>query len=107
MIKVFQEIGIDKIIGCCTDKAAYMKKAWDLLYTKYEDKLITFYGCSAHILNLLINDTVKLNTASELINNCKSIVKDIKNKSVLSKCSVFKFTKRKKEEDTMYIGKEL
>ncbi|KAF2905884.1 hypothetical protein ILUMI_00296 [Ignelater luminosus] len=93
---VFTDIGINKVIACCTDNAANMKKAWDLLREKYTDKPISFYGCAAHTLNLLVNDITKLNTTDILINSAKAIIKVIKSKSVLT--SAFFNLQREKQE---------
>lgn len=93
---VFADIGINKVIGCCTDNAANMKKAWDLLREKYTDKPISFYGCAAHTLNLLVNDITKLNTTEILIHSAKAIIKVIKSKSVLT--SAFSNLQREKQE---------
>ncbi|KAF2882508.1 hypothetical protein ILUMI_23669 [Ignelater luminosus] len=93
---VFTDIGINKVIACCTDNAANMKKAWDLLREKYADKPISFYGCAAHTLNLLVKDITKLNTTDILINSAKAIIKVIKSKSVLN--SAFFNLQREKQE---------
>ncbi|KAF2902631.1 hypothetical protein ILUMI_03553 [Ignelater luminosus] len=93
---VFTDIGINKVIACCTDNAANMKKAWDLLREKYADKPISFYGCAAHTLNLFVNDITKLNTTDILINSAKAIIKVIKSKSVLT--SAFFYLQREKQE---------
>ncbi|KAF2903519.1 hypothetical protein ILUMI_02665 [Ignelater luminosus] len=93
---VFTDIGINKVVACCTDNAANMKKAWDLLREKYADKPISFYGCAAHTLNLLVNDITKLNTTDILINSAKPIIKVIKSKSVLT--SAFFNLQREKQE---------
>ncbi|KAF2888256.1 hypothetical protein ILUMI_17917, partial [Ignelater luminosus] len=93
---VFTDIGINKVIACCTDNAANMKKAWDLLREKYADEPISFYGCAAHTLNLLVNDITKLNTTDILINSAKAIIKVIKSKSVLT--SAFFNLQREKQE---------
>ncbi|KAF2885607.1 hypothetical protein ILUMI_20549 [Ignelater luminosus] len=100
---VFTDIGINKVIACCTDNAANMKKAWDLLQKKYADKPISFYGCAAHTLNLLVNDITKLNTTDILINSAKAIIKIIKSKSVLT--SAFFNLQREKQEPRKCILK--
>lgn len=61
-----------------------MKKAWETFERMYQDKPIVLYSCAAHVLMLLINDIFKLDTTTVLIiNNCKSIVKDVKCKFIL------------------------
>ncbi|KAF2884886.1 hypothetical protein ILUMI_21305 [Ignelater luminosus] len=100
---VFTDIGINKVIACCTDNAANMKKTWDLLREKYTDKPISFYGCAAHTLNLLVNDITKLNTTDILINSAKAIIKVIKSKSVLT--SAFFNLQRGKQEPRKCVFK--
>ncbi|KAF2888686.1 hypothetical protein ILUMI_17487 [Ignelater luminosus] len=80
-----------------------MKKTYDLLQEKYTDKPISFYGCAAHTLNLLVNDITKLNTTDILINSAKAIIKVIKNKSVLT--SAFLNLQREKQEPRKCILK--
>lgn len=80
---VFNEIGIDRILGFCSDNASNMKKAWQLLSEKYKDKPIKFYSCAAHTLYLIITDIIKLKPVDNLLNSAKSIVKAKKGKSAV------------------------
>lgn len=82
--EVFEEVGAKRIIGCVTDNARNMTKAWELLQNKYSNFPISFYGCASHILNLLSGDIAKLKSVESMIGSAKSIVKTFKNKLVLS-----------------------
>lgn len=73
--KVMEEIGPKKVLGVVTDNAASMKAAWKILGDKYNH--LVAYGCIAHGLNLLAHDLVKLDSISNIVNNGKSIVKEI------------------------------
>ncbi len=71
------------VVGCCTDNTAANKQAWDLLYEKYPGKF--FYGCTCHVLYLLVHDIVNiLPWISLLETNCRSVVKIIKKSGLLS-----------------------
>ncbi|XP_034934248.1 uncharacterized protein [Chelonus insularis] len=53
---VIDALGIKKVIGICTDNCAAMKSAWTLIDQKYNVDKLYCYGCTAHILNLLMKD---------------------------------------------------
>lgn len=80
---VFEEVGPSKIIACCTDNAANMKKSWEILEERYIGLPITFYGCAAHILNLLFCDVMKFQSCIELNRRAVNIIKTIRRGAVL------------------------
>lgn len=82
IIKVVKDVGPMKIKGICTDNAANMKKAWDLIQEQYPH--IQSYGCAAHTLNLVFSDILKFKSAAALIKDCTLVVKTIKNSQKLS-----------------------
>ncbi|CAI6369789.1 unnamed protein product [Macrosiphum euphorbiae] len=82
IISVIEDIGPRKVFGVVTDNAKNMKKAWTLITEKYPH--ITSYGCVAHGLNLLINDIIKINSLTDIINDGKDIVNNIKRGHITS-----------------------
>lgn len=79
---VVDEIGPEKILSCVTDNASNMKRAWLLLAEKYVH--MSFYGCIAHSLNLLIEDIIKLDNILSLKNQAARIVTQIKGSQLLA-----------------------
>lgn len=79
---VIEEIGPDKFLSCVTDNASNMKRAWLLLAEKYPH--MSFYGCLAHSLNLLIEDILKLDNILSLKNQASRIVTQIKSSQLLT-----------------------
>lgn len=69
----------------CTDNAEVNKAAWKIVHKNFEDagKSILFYGCSAHVLNLLSKDLLDLPSAAETFSKAKTVVKAIKHSHVL------------------------
>lgn len=84
MAKVIDSVGAEKVLGIVTDNAANMKCAWQILATRYEGDQISFYGCAAHTLNLVIRDIMKLPTVDVLVTHATSIVRAIKESHVIS-----------------------
>lgn len=82
--EIFGTVGINRIVGCVTDNSRYMIKATQLLEEKYCEYPISYYGCAAHILNLLIQDLVKLKSVTVVVNSAKSVINSIKEKTILS-----------------------
>lgn len=78
MAEVMLEIGVHKFIGVVTDNAAPMVKAWGLLAEQFSDYHITYYGCIAHTLNLLIGDVMKQASFVKIESTCKEIIKCVK-----------------------------
>lgn len=72
---VLEEIGPAKVIGIISDSAAAMEKAKKIIHEKYP--YIQGYPCAAHILNLLVNDIMKLKSFKNIEISCKEIVKEI------------------------------
>jgi hypothetical protein len=54
ILDVIEEIGASKFCAAVTDNMNTMKAAWKIISDKYPH--ISAYGCSAHVLNLLIKD---------------------------------------------------
>jgi hypothetical protein len=92
--KVIEEVGQAQatVIAVCTDKAANMKKAWELLKEKYP--ALNCYGCLAHGLNLIFTDALKIDSLRRVLNQCTSVIKCIKNSHLL----LDKFTEKQKSE---------
>lgn len=70
-------------MGICTDNAAYCKKAWKIVETKYTSDYIFGYGCAAHVLNLLVKDVTNQATTDLILKDSTSIVKEIKKSNIL------------------------
>ena len=79
---IVEEIGPMKVLGICTDNAAYMKKAWDILGDQFPN--IHIYGCLAHTLHLMFSDISKIKSAETLLSECSNIAKTIKASQKLS-----------------------
>ena len=80
---VISQIGAKKVLGVCTDNASYCQKAWRLIEEKYKDDQIFGYGCSAHVLNLLVGDICKQPAANLVLETATDIVKEIKQSHIL------------------------
>lgn len=74
-----------------SDNASNMKAMWSIASSKYPH--ILYYGCSAHALNLLIQELRKLEMIQKIINTDKSIVREIRDS--LQKYAKFKEYMRK------------
>jgi Protein of unknown function (DUF 659)/hAT family C-terminal dimerisation region len=95
MGEVMEANGVSRFLGAVTDNARNMKSAWEILSKKYPDSPAAFYGCAAHILNLLIGDIMKTTSLFKIQTTCKKIVKDIKGSHKLG--SLFKSTQVEKK----------
>jgi hypothetical protein len=62
-------IGVERVTAIISDSGSPMVKAQELLTLKYSH--IIGIRCSAHVLNLLIQDLCKLPTMYNLITNAK------------------------------------
>lgn len=82
MKKVIEEVGPMKVLGVCTDNAANMKKAWQLIQDEFRH--IQPYGCLAHTLHLIFTDVTKVKTAGNIERDCCSVVKHIKKSQKLT-----------------------
>ncbi|XP_065672488.1 uncharacterized protein LOC136090221 [Hydra vulgaris] len=80
--KIICDVGPMKVLGVCTDNAANMKKAWQLIVTEFPHKYP--YGCLAHTLNLIFTDVSNLKSIADSQRNCTMVVKEIKNSQILS-----------------------
>lgn len=82
--EVIDEIGLRKVMSIITDNARNMTAAWNLLTEKYPNSMFSCYGCSAHILNLLIHDILKIKTFQPIVFRSKSIIKSVKKSHILN-----------------------
>lgn len=82
LVSVIEEIGPMKVTGICTDNAANMKKAWEIISQKYPH--IFTYGCMAHTLHLVFNDFSKIKSIQQNQLECTRIVKAVKKSQILS-----------------------
>lgn len=75
---IIKEIGPEKVDNVVTDNCNVMQAAWEILRQEYDQ--LNCYGCTAHMLNLLIQDIVKSNDDFEkLCEENEIIVKYINN----------------------------
>jgi hypothetical protein len=58
ILKVIEELGVDKCVSVVTDNASNMQGAWKIIEEKYPK--IFANGCGAHVMNLLIKDICEL-----------------------------------------------
>lgn len=77
---IIQKIGNEKIVALVTDNASNMQAAWKILKNLRPN--IQTYGCSAHILNLLMKDLEALRSFKDHMANSQEIVKYFKLKHV-------------------------
>ena len=69
-------VGAQNVVQVCTDNAGNMKAAGALLMDRFPH--IYFQGCSAHALDLLLEDWGKQDWITSLVKKAKSIVKYIR-----------------------------
>ena len=81
MEDVMTEIGIEKFGAVVTDDASVMVKATSILEEKYSH--IAVYTCAAHTLQLIIADVTKLKSVKDIVDTCKTIVKEINKSQIL------------------------
>lgn len=84
---VFSQVNIKKIISVVTDNAKNMTCSWKILKEKYKDENVSYYGCAAHVLNLLNKDLMQLNTFSLLGDSAKKICVEFKQSHILNSLS--------------------
>lgn len=70
------EVGAQNVVQVCTDNAANMLAAGALLLRRFPH--IYFQGCSAHALDLLLEDWGKQDWITSMVKKAKSIVKYIR-----------------------------
>lgn len=83
MSEVIEAIGPNKVLGTVTDNVAANLLAHKILSSKYEQQCIQFYGCGAHILNLLAKDIIALNSAAKILKNSSTAVNEIKKSKLI------------------------
>ena len=77
---VIDALGPSKVCAVVTDNAAPNHRAWEILMEKYREQRIMCYGCSAHWLNLVIQDIMKLPPFATLKEKYVEIIRFFKNK---------------------------
>lgn len=86
MAQVIDVAGPKKVLGVVTDNASNNIKAHSLLEKRYEKENIQFYGCAAHVFNLLAKDICKQKSALAVTEaTSKMVTKIKKSKLVLAK----------------------
>ena len=80
-MQIINEIGSEKFIGIVTDNAANMRNAWIRIQEVYPH--VVCYGCAAHGIQLLLGDICKLQSAADILQKAKSIVKEVNNRQRL------------------------
>uniref|UniRef100_A0A915CZP7 DUF659 domain-containing protein n=1 Tax=Ditylenchus dipsaci TaxID=166011 RepID=A0A915CZP7_9BILA len=68
-----EALGQNKVVAVVTDHAANMKKAWEILATKYP--WILFKGCKTHMINLAAKDLAEKTNIANCLNQCSAIAK--------------------------------
>ena len=58
--EVIEAIGVQKVSSVVTDNATANGGAWNLLMEKYKEQGLMAYGCSAHWINLSVQDIIRL-----------------------------------------------
>ena len=89
---VIEELGPENFVSVVTDNASNMRAAWNLIEFNYPH--IACNGCSAHVVNLLISDILRLETFANTTKDAQKVIKFVRNHA---------FVKAKYEE----IRKEL
>lgn len=77
IIAVIEEIGAERVVCVVTDNANVMKASWHILEDRFPH--ISAYGCSAHALNLLIQDILEVQVNADLIKEAERVIKFVKN----------------------------
>lgn len=98
ILDVLKEMRRENIMSVVTDNAANMKKSWEIVNRDMQQK-IPFYGCCAHILNLLIKDIMKLISFEQLQSSSKRVVKAVKNTLIIN--ALFKQYQHEQSESTI------
>lgn len=70
------EIGPNKVYALCTDNAANMRLAWDLLREEFPSPI--GYGCSAHGMSLYARDIAKIPEIKAVTTNANIVLKWLK-----------------------------
>ncbi|CAG9792169.1 unnamed protein product [Diatraea saccharalis] len=79
--EVLEEIGSHKFFVIISDNATNMVKCGRLLNEKYAN--VTWIGCLAHTLNLLIGDVIKVNVVLAIFHYVVEVVKKISKSHIL------------------------
>lgn len=74
---VIAEIGAERVVCVGTDNANVMKATWHILERRFPH--ISCYGCSAHALNLLIQDILEVQNNADTIKEAERVIKFVKN----------------------------
>ena len=76
--KYIEAVGPKNVVQICTDNAAVMKSAAEILIARWPH--LYFQGCAAHVLNLLLGDWGKVKWVKEVVDDVREIVKFVKNR---------------------------
>ena len=66
-----EKIGEEKVLALVTDNAATMKRAWEILKTRFP-RLLS-YRCSAHSMDLLAKDICKLLCVQPIVEQAMAV----------------------------------
>lgn len=81
---VIADIGVDKLFAVCTDNAEANLCAARILMKEFEASKLGFFGCIAHVLNLLMKDIAKIESVKSIISSAVSVVNEVKSRRALS-----------------------
>lgn len=82
--EVIDEVGAERVLGVCLDSLTTCDNLHEILQAKYEDHNISFYNCSSQTLDKLLKIIDDLPSVNTLVKNASSVIKEIKQFSVLS-----------------------
>lgn len=80
--RTFTNYGPEKFASIVMDNASTNKAAAELITSKYPH--VSAIGCCCHLLHLLCNDILKLDSAVTVISQAKSIINLVKNKHIVT-----------------------
>jgi hypothetical protein len=70
--RVVEELGVERVVAVVTDNAANVKAAGEELMNKYPR--LCWLPCTAHVLDLLLEDICKLGWVQSAIAKCRELV---------------------------------
>lgn len=83
ILEVLKEVRRESIMSVVTDNAANLKRSCEIVNRDMAQK-IPFYGCCAHILNLLIKDIMKLKPFDQIQSSSMKVIKAVKNTEIIN-----------------------
>uniref|UniRef100_A0A914D745 DUF659 domain-containing protein n=1 Tax=Acrobeloides nanus TaxID=290746 RepID=A0A914D745_9BILA len=93
--QVIDEIGPTKVVAITSDHAANLLAAWRLIQAEYP--WIILSCCKAHLLDLVVQDILKLGVAHQVMEQCKSVAKFSYKKTpnlLLGEAQLFQYNKK-------------